>query len=77
MMTIFDIFLEQTISEMIILLISIGEMIIPTLRHGRVDEGGEEEDDDHLGQAVDEYYDHRVLFIAYIEGINRTVVPGL
>ena len=77
MMTIFDIFLEQTISEKIILLISIGEMIIPTLRHGRVDEGGEEEDDDHLGQAVDEYYHHSVICIAYIEDIDRTVVPGL
>ena len=77
MMTTFDIFLEQTISEKIKVLISIGEMIIPTLRHGRVHEGGEKEDDDHLGQAVDEYYHHSVLCIAYIEDINRTVVTGL
>ena len=77
MMTTFDIFLEQTISEIIIVLISIGKMIIPTLSHGRVEEGGVKEDDDHLGQAVDEYYHHSVLCIAYIEDVNRTVVPGL
>ena len=62
MMTTFDIFLEQTISEIIIIvLIFFVEMIIPTLSHGRVDEGGEKEDDDHLGEAVDEYYHHSVL----------------
>ena len=55
----------------------IGKMIIPTLSHGRVEEGGVKEDDDHLGQAVDEYYHHSVLCIAYIEDINRTVVTGL
>ena len=56
MITTFDIFFEQTTSEIIIKLIYIGHMMLPTPSHGRVDEGGEEKDDDHLGEAVEMCY---------------------
>ena len=51
-------------------------MMIPTLSHGGVNEGGEEKDDDHLGEAVDKNYFPSVLYNTYIQDIRGTVVPG-
>ena len=67
MVTTFDIFLEQTISEIIMKLLYIGHMMIPTLSHGGVNEGGEEKDDDHLGEAVEELSSQCVIQYLYTD----------
>ena len=71
MITTFDIFLEQTTSEMIIKLIYVGHTLLPTLSHGRIDEGAEEKDDDHLGEAVEENYLPSVLYNTYIQILDE------